>query len=166
MARDKLGVSCELIDLRTITPWDEKTVIEVREPDYLLRYRNSFFFNFYKYFWTELAGRNVFARINIFHTDIKSINFIQFRARLKHVSLRLIPLQTPSPTIVRFFLQVQLFVSSTVASSNLHCHLDPLINARRESRITLKKLRQIFSDSFSRLKLSQHKIFSNENLGN
>ena len=30
MARDELGVSCELIDLRTILPWDEKTVAEVR----------------------------------------------------------------------------------------------------------------------------------------
>ena len=30
MAKEKLGVSCELIDLRTIYPWDEDTVIEVR----------------------------------------------------------------------------------------------------------------------------------------
>ena len=30
MAQDELGVSCELIDLRTILPWDEKTVAEVR----------------------------------------------------------------------------------------------------------------------------------------
>ena len=30
MAREELGVSCELIDLRTILPWDEKTVAEVR----------------------------------------------------------------------------------------------------------------------------------------
>ena len=29
MARDKLDVSCEVIDLRTIVPWDEETVIEV-----------------------------------------------------------------------------------------------------------------------------------------
>lgn len=28
MAKEKLGVSCELIDLRTIYPWDEDTVIE------------------------------------------------------------------------------------------------------------------------------------------
>jgi len=28
MARDQLGVSCELIDLRTIVPWDEKTLID------------------------------------------------------------------------------------------------------------------------------------------
>jgi len=28
MARDELGVSCELIDLRTILPWDEQTVID------------------------------------------------------------------------------------------------------------------------------------------
>jgi pyruvate/2-oxoglutarate/acetoin dehydrogenase E1 component len=30
MAEDKLGVSCELIDLRTILPWDQETVCKVR----------------------------------------------------------------------------------------------------------------------------------------
>jgi transketolase C-terminal domain/subunit len=29
MAEQKLGVSCELIDLRTIMPWDVDTVVEV-----------------------------------------------------------------------------------------------------------------------------------------
>lgn len=29
MANDQLGVSCELIDLRTILPWDEDTVFKV-----------------------------------------------------------------------------------------------------------------------------------------
>eukprot|EP00042_Codosiga_hollandica_P047667 m.521030 g.521030 ORF g.521030 m.521030 type:complete len:86 (+) comp57498_c0_seq10:775-1032(+) len=29
-AEQKLGVSCELIDLRTIVPWDEETIINVR----------------------------------------------------------------------------------------------------------------------------------------
>ena len=29
MARDKLGVSCELVDLRTIMPWDVETVAQV-----------------------------------------------------------------------------------------------------------------------------------------
>ena len=29
MAREELGVSCELIDLRTILPWDEETIIKV-----------------------------------------------------------------------------------------------------------------------------------------
>lgn len=29
MAKDQLGVSCELIDLRTILPWDEDTVFKV-----------------------------------------------------------------------------------------------------------------------------------------
>ena len=29
MAKDQLGVNCELIDLRTILPWDEDTVIKV-----------------------------------------------------------------------------------------------------------------------------------------
>ena len=29
MARDELGVSCELIDLRTIMPWDMDTVAQV-----------------------------------------------------------------------------------------------------------------------------------------
>ena len=29
MAKDELGVSCELIDLQTILPWDEETVIKV-----------------------------------------------------------------------------------------------------------------------------------------
>lgn len=29
MARDELGVSCELIDLRTIMPWDMETVAQV-----------------------------------------------------------------------------------------------------------------------------------------
>ena len=29
MAKEELGVSCELIDLRTILPWDEETVIQV-----------------------------------------------------------------------------------------------------------------------------------------
>lgn len=31
MAQEKLGVSCELIDLQTILPWDEETIIKVRE---------------------------------------------------------------------------------------------------------------------------------------
>lgn len=29
MAQQELGVSCELIDLRTIIPWDQDTVAEV-----------------------------------------------------------------------------------------------------------------------------------------
>ena len=29
MAKDQLGVSCELIDLQTILPWDEDTIIKV-----------------------------------------------------------------------------------------------------------------------------------------
>ena len=29
MAKDELGVSCELIDLRTIIPWDMETVAQV-----------------------------------------------------------------------------------------------------------------------------------------
>ena len=29
LAHDKLNISCELIDLRTILPWDSATVIEV-----------------------------------------------------------------------------------------------------------------------------------------
>lgn len=29
LAKDQLGVNCELIDLRTILPWDEETVIKV-----------------------------------------------------------------------------------------------------------------------------------------
>ena len=29
MAQKELGVSCELIDLRTILPWDEDTIIKV-----------------------------------------------------------------------------------------------------------------------------------------
>ena len=29
MAKDELGVSCELIDLRTIVPWDVDTVAQV-----------------------------------------------------------------------------------------------------------------------------------------
>ena len=29
MAKDELGVSCELIDLRTIIPWDVETVAQV-----------------------------------------------------------------------------------------------------------------------------------------
>ena len=29
MAHRELGVSCELIDLRTILPWDEETIIQV-----------------------------------------------------------------------------------------------------------------------------------------
>ena len=29
MAQEQLGVSCEIIDLRTILPWDEDRVIQV-----------------------------------------------------------------------------------------------------------------------------------------
>ncbi len=29
LAEEKLGVKCEIIDLRTILPWDEDTVIQV-----------------------------------------------------------------------------------------------------------------------------------------
>jgi pyruvate/2-oxoglutarate/acetoin dehydrogenase E1 component len=28
-AKKQLGVSCELIDLRTILPWDQQTIVEV-----------------------------------------------------------------------------------------------------------------------------------------
>lgn len=31
MAQEKLGVSCELIDLQTILPWDSETVCKVRK---------------------------------------------------------------------------------------------------------------------------------------
>lgn len=31
MAQEKLGVSCEVIDLQTILPWDTETVCKVRE---------------------------------------------------------------------------------------------------------------------------------------
>lgn len=31
MAQEKLGVSCELIDLQTILPWDLETVCKVAE---------------------------------------------------------------------------------------------------------------------------------------
>lgn len=31
MAQEKLGVSCELIDLQTILPWDIETVCKVTE---------------------------------------------------------------------------------------------------------------------------------------
>lgn len=31
MAQEKLGVSCELIDLQTILPWDIETVCKVKE---------------------------------------------------------------------------------------------------------------------------------------
>lgn len=39
VAKEQLGVSCELIDLRTIVPWDEDTIIKV---------------SFYNRFWMEL----------------------------------------------------------------------------------------------------------------
>lgn len=29
MAQEKLNVSCELIDLRTILPWDQDTILDV-----------------------------------------------------------------------------------------------------------------------------------------
>ena len=38
VAKEQLGVSCELIDLRTIVPWDEETVIKVS-----VATKNSFF---------------------------------------------------------------------------------------------------------------------------
>lgn len=31
MAQEKLGVSCEVIDLRTILPWDTETICKVRQ---------------------------------------------------------------------------------------------------------------------------------------
>lgn len=31
MAQEKLGVSCELIDLQTILPWDVETVCKVKK---------------------------------------------------------------------------------------------------------------------------------------
>lgn len=31
MAQEKLGLSCELIDLQTILPWDTETVCKVTE---------------------------------------------------------------------------------------------------------------------------------------
>jgi pyruvate/2-oxoglutarate/acetoin dehydrogenase E1 component len=34
MAKEKLDVSCELIDLRTILPWDVETVEQVGERNY------------------------------------------------------------------------------------------------------------------------------------
>jgi len=39
MAQEKLGVSCELIDLQTILPWDKETICKVRcECTHLKRY--------------------------------------------------------------------------------------------------------------------------------
>lgn len=35
MAQDKLDVSCEVIDLKTILPWDSETVCNVSSKGYL-----------------------------------------------------------------------------------------------------------------------------------
>lgn len=36
MAQEKLGVSCEVIDLKTILPWDVETVCKVKVTSHLL----------------------------------------------------------------------------------------------------------------------------------
>ncbi|XP_077668869.1 2-oxoisovalerate dehydrogenase subunit beta, mitochondrial isoform X2 [Eretmochelys imbricata] len=38
MAQEKLGVSCEVIDLKTILPWDTEAVCKVSGPDLVLKY--------------------------------------------------------------------------------------------------------------------------------
>lgn len=37
MAQEKLGVSCELIDLQTILPWDVETVCKVTDTRVMLK---------------------------------------------------------------------------------------------------------------------------------
>lgn len=43
MAQEKLGVSCEVIDLRTILPWDTETVCKVSKLCILIKKQPSFF---------------------------------------------------------------------------------------------------------------------------
>lgn len=38
MAKEKFGVNCELIDLRTIVPWDIETVEKVRTEEKCIEY--------------------------------------------------------------------------------------------------------------------------------
>lgn len=41
LAKEKLNVSCEVIDLQTILPWDKKTIVEVNKKNEFYMYMNN-----------------------------------------------------------------------------------------------------------------------------
>ena len=55
LAREKLGVSCEIIDLKTILPWDDDTVIEV----FTLAVLYYSWHNFQILSWPQFACHNL-----------------------------------------------------------------------------------------------------------
>ena len=73
LAREKLDVSCELIDLRTIQPWDQDTVVEVR-PCTHSTLKQDTMINIVDTVELEFAGfGSTYCSFPLIHTKVKGL---------------------------------------------------------------------------------------------